>query len=756
MSHVSVYFLYLIAGLLTKNILINAGDKYNENVVITPTSQFIKKEPLTKSVAHLFANPPLKSSIFIFMGLVYFSSDIRIELFRFQEILFYIVGLLSPKLDKIYFLYNHLFKKNVKETTLLQSESEWYQQEEPVKSTLQDRLNRKEIVSRMCDIIVNSKVKDSRGIALIASYGMGKSSTINMAIESITSHHNNYIVCRIDAWGVYSTDEQIQKYIIEKLIKKLSSVVSTTNLSGLPSKYITSLKGAQSLWLDALPLFDNYRSPIKQCDQINELLERVDHYIILIIEDLDRNKEAKNIFNSIAPLIENLNGNGRIKFILSVGDSLNEPDIINRICRYKEFITFDKNHIYSSVKSTITTLLKESDLSYHCEISYFFSKNQNEHSPDFKARESLFSYINTPRDLKFILTQFSLDWRRSLKGCCDILDLLTVTVLKHYETSFIETLVRNNYSDMDFDSILKSESHLKINNVNAAEEIFNYFFNSNKNTNLKKHKRLQCCKNNHHRYFLSIVERLPTEKTTLDKEYFNELYRLKNLCKTSIDVDEILFYINKLTAHKNIYDIIGDFSVISPRNSALPILAVYCDCLLSDLEGRFIGIKDADKIKSLLKNSNIKNNTILYSLTRKTTQSLCVQNLLELASFYSSLNTCNIKKNNKPFIYRISLEKTMNSFIIQAKNHFIDEINQNTVKLFVCAHEIIQIYTQKNHKKNQLRVLMWLKSNDSTLSKALLSFIKDYYSKDALNQYEDIILQSYRMEMNNSLYFKDN
>jgi hypothetical protein len=524
----------------------------------------------------------------------------------------------------------------------------------------------------------------------------------------------------------------------------------------LPSKYITSLKGAQSLWLDALPLFDNYRSPIKQCDQINELLERVEHYIILIIEDLDRNKEAKNIFNSIAPLIENLNGNGRIKFILSVGDSLNEPDIINRICRYKEFITFDKNHIYSSVNRTITTLLKESNLSYHCEISYFFRKDQNKYSLDMKAREALFSYINTPRDLKFILTQFSLDWRRSLKGCCDILDLLAVIVLKHYEASFIEALVRNNYSDMDFDSVLKSETHLNFNNANAAEEVFNYFFNSNKNTNLNKHKRLQCCKNNHHRYFFSIVERLPTEKTILDKEYFDELYRLKRLCKTSTDVSEILFYIKKLTAYKSIYDIIGDFSVISQKNSAIPILTVYCDYLLSDLKSGFFGIKDEDKIGNLLKGRYIKNNTILYSLTRKTTQNLCERNLFALESFYSSLKTCNIKKNNESFIYRISLEKTMNSFINQSSNYFVDKINDDTMKLFICAHEIINFHTQKNHENNEIRVLIWLKSNDSVVSKTLLSFIKDYHSRDTINHYEDNILYSYRMGMNDLLHFNNN
>ncbi|MCW0507548.1 KAP family NTPase [Aeromonas piscicola] len=751
LSECSVFFWYLIVGLLTKHILINAGDRYDERIKIRNPIHLIENRSLEKLLSHLSANLPLKSTIFLFIGLVYFSSETKINIFNFPELLVYVMGLLSPKLNKFIELYCHLFKQKNNNSVALLNDYEWYQQEEPINTTTQDRLNRTELVSRMCDIIVNSKVKDSRGIALIASYGMGKSSTINMVIESITHHQDNYLICRVDAWGAYSSDEQIQKYIIERLIKSLSTVVSTTNLSGLPSKYISSLKGAQSLWLDALPLFDNYRSPVKQCDQINDILERIDHNMVFIIEDLDRNKDAAHIFNSIAPLIENLNGNGRIKVILSIGDALNDPVIINRICRYKEFLIFDKDHIYSHIQKSVTTLLKESDFPYHCSVSYFFKKSMFNNSIEDNVRHALFSYISTPRDLKILLTQFSYDWKKSLKGSCDILDLLAITILKNHEDNLIKALLLTNDTNTEFTKITSQLKNAEFKNIEAAQIIFNYFFKKN-NFSISK-KRLQSCSKNYNRYFLSIVNRAPTTSNSAvnERAYFEDLYHLIKICKTSSNENEILYYIKKILSYVDIDFFIHDFNSINKNNSAAPLIVLYCQYMTNGKSNGLISDEIIGKLPRLIDGLSMRNNSLLRKITKDATTVLMQQNLSLLSFLYTTIDTV---KLNKTFVYTHDFNLIMSNFIVQGELDFKSQISYQILDLFINTYFVImfekdkQAQNDKGKKNYKLKIVSWLYNHNSELSSVMFTYIKKYKISSNHGQQVENIIISLQNEIN--------
>ncbi|RQM70012.1 P-loop NTPase fold protein [Aeromonas hydrophila] len=374
--------IYLLAGMLTKFILINSGD-FNYRHTFYNEGLYRKKDETSTSSIGCFdlklklkqaiVNPPLRISIAVFLTIIYSTNDIEIKSYFNVELVCYLIGLNIPQFIKS-------IRSSLATQPLLDLNSEepntefWYQNEKPVLTLKQDRLNRGELVNRLLNVITSNENVDTRGIAIIGPFGIGKSSLINMTLSEIQMAFHNYIPCRINSWGTYSSEEQIQKYLIEQVINSLDKVTSTTSLSGLPSKYISSLKGAQSLWLDTLPLFYNHSSPRSQLTEIDNLLEKINLKVIIILEDLDRNIDAEAMLNSIAPLIDRLNENGNFRFILSIGEKLNNPNIVNRICRYKEYLSQDRSYVLNSIKESLHSTLKKKKLAYTGDISYFFQQ----------------------------------------------------------------------------------------------------------------------------------------------------------------------------------------------------------------------------------------------------------------------------------------------------------------------------------------------------------------------------------------------
>ncbi|HHQ4530956.1 TPA: P-loop NTPase fold protein, partial [Aeromonas hydrophila] len=253
-----------------------------------------------------------------FFAIIYSTNQIELRDYFTIEIACYLIGLNTPHFFKS-IRQSLATKLPLDELNEEPNSERWHQYEKPILTLNQDRLNRGELVNRLFNVITSNENADTRGIAIIGPFGIGKSSVINMTLSEIQMAFHSYIPCRINSWGTYSSEEQIQKHIIEQVINSLGKVTSTTSLSGLPSKYIHTLKGAQSLWLDILPIFDNHSSPSSQLAEIDNLLVNLKIKIIIIIEDLDRNKDAETMLNSIAPLIDTLNKNSSFRFILSIG-----------------------------------------------------------------------------------------------------------------------------------------------------------------------------------------------------------------------------------------------------------------------------------------------------------------------------------------------------------------------------------------------------------------------------------------------------
>lgn len=716
---------YLISGVFTKNILINSGD-------YTPTHEFHneeiyhlnyrKKNPTVglhdlKHKAYRFlVNPPLRLSIILFLLVSYALSNVKITT---QNILFlsiYFIGILLPHFIKSA-RAEELGVQKEEDFQVFDSDTPWYQHEKPINKMEQDRFQRMPLVNRLYKIITSSNVNDARGIALIGPFGIGKSSLINMAIDAIQRKNSNYILCRINSWGTYESENQIQRNIIEEIISALGKITSTTSLSGLPSKYIHSLKGAQSLWLDALPLFDNHSSPNKQLEKIDGLLSIINHHVILIIEDVDRNHEAEKVINSLASLIDRFNNCENLRFILSIGEKLNTPDVINRICRYKEFLTNNRENTLSSIEMFLKNMIKNSSVIHKDELIKSVSSKPSIFN-GFPS-DAILSYITNPRDLKIILRQIDYDWTEILSGSCNIIDLLIITILKHYEPHVVTMIAKSNTSDIS--KILDPSNYDQdmINNIDAARILFDFLLN--KVNKIDDIAYLQSCAFDIPRYLSILIERnhqslynIPTDQVT-----FRLAEKIKHLSLLSGNEKNvsITFEIIKKIAYLRKEEYLSErFKIIFKGCSLYSSLChIHGEILTGNDKKITKSIGAANKHRL-----GAENPSSTIWLTNKIAELLCVNKLHLLHELYRDF----LNYQNEDHIVRPSPKKIFKSLSNDLSK--FESSNNGDNKTYPYADSIfllIDIYLSKNACVSE--VIEELIKKDSPFKSNLLAFIND-------------------------------
>lgn len=696
------YLTFLISGIATKNILINCGDYnprhelHNEHAYNTyrGTINKIGFYDLKLKVKQKFYNPPLRFTIALFILIVIFYYDVSLNLITSPEIFIYFGGVLLPG-----FTGSVIIRKPKNKNI------HWYQNEKPINDLTQDRLNRKPLVQRLYDIVTSEEYQDMRGIALIGPFGTGKSSVIGMMISKLFENRLNYLVCKIDTWGAYSSDDQIQKYFIEKIINSLNTITSTTSLNGLPSKYIHSLKGVQSFWLDTIPLFDNYSSPDKQLNRINDILCRLDCKILIVIEDIDRNANGEEIINKIAPLFDFLNSCEHFRLIMSFGEKLNNPSIVNRIFRHLEFVSFDRGSIYSSIIKSIENLTKETNDNYVGEYQFFFKDNEDYIT---SVRDRLFEYIETPRDLKIILVQVEHDWKNYLHGCCDILDLLVISVLCHSELNLIIELQKlcdikntydiiNHFSDNDIKASLKKPE--------SAIAILNFLFGYKNRIDQVTPNRLQSCGYDHNMYLKTILARsTPGNNSYIsEQQYFSDLKLLVECCGSQNYIHEqIIPILKRLIEYRKIYNFQRDNLIQNKDNSFIALLSLY---KLS------IGDDNIYNYSISFEKSTLSNLSAAKELIMNITHELAALNLESLKVFYDNLS----KSPAPDMIKCIETSTVMNYFEQQSASS--KDIN---ISLYYAVCAILEYTTDDSH---QNIIETWIKNHNTEFSKKLCAFI---------------------------------
>lgn len=205
-----------------------------------------------------------------------------------------------------------------------------FKPDQPIKSYKEDILGRYPFAQSLGDAILGYQEKDSIVIGLFGAWGSGKTSIINMALEHIDLVSNNKIddekpiVIRFNPWNYSDQNQLVTQFfrqlsvvlrrpdyasdakkagkrleIYAKFFEPFALVPTFGSIVSKLSKVLRIIGSATKSWGD---LKSNDLNAIRA--ELNELLRKQPHKIIVVIDDIDRlnNTEIRQIFQLIKSL----------------------------------------------------------------------------------------------------------------------------------------------------------------------------------------------------------------------------------------------------------------------------------------------------------------------------------------------------------------------------------------------------------------------------------------------------------------------
>ena len=198
--------------------------------------------------------------------------------------------------------------------------------EKPIISKNEDLLGRKKVASNLAKEIEYYKNKDSLTIGIVGKWGSGKTSFINMVLESFKGN-NNYIVIKFNPWNISSRKQLISDFFLQlsnniKKENESNEIIGTIGKTlGTLSKFFKPLGLIPPLSLlgtigDITEkasgfIINEYLEAEKEDleilkGKINQELEDLDKKLLIVIDDIDRlcDEEIREIFQLVKSIAD--------------------------------------------------------------------------------------------------------------------------------------------------------------------------------------------------------------------------------------------------------------------------------------------------------------------------------------------------------------------------------------------------------------------------------------------------------------------
>ena len=347
--------------------------------------------------------------------------------------------------------------------------------EKPIISKNEDLLGRKKVASDLAKEIEHYKNKDSLTIGIVGKWGSGKTSFINMVLESF-KENNNYIVIKFNPWNISSRKQLISDFFLQlsnniKKENESNKIIETIGKSlGTLSKFFKPLGLIPPLSLlgtigditeKASGFINEYVESEKEDleslkDNINNELTNLDKKIIIVIDDIDRlcDDEIREIFQLVKSIADFKN----TIYILSydreiVTKALDKTqqdkgeEYLEKIVQVPLVLPYisksDLDKIFiNRLNITINIPDEEYDNSYFSEIYY------NGLAENFESLRDIERYMNV----------FSLGINLAREEL-NINDYIAITLIKVFEPDLYEYIKNNKeyFSGTKFDEFLNKD-----------------------------------------------------------------------------------------------------------------------------------------------------------------------------------------------------------------------------------------------------------------------------------------------------------
>ncbi|WP_339010750.1 KAP family P-loop NTPase fold protein [Fusobacterium animalis] len=359
--------------------------------------------------------------------------------------------------------------------------------EKPIISKNEDLLGRKKAVSDLAKEIEHYKNKDSLTIGIVGKWGSGKTSFINMVLESFKGN-NNYIVIKFNPWNISSRKQLISDFFLQlsnniKKENESNEIIGTIGKSlGTLSKFFKPLGLIPPLSLlgtigditeKASGFINEYLEAEKEDletlkSNINQELEDLDKKILIVIDDIDRlcDEEIREMFQLVKSIADFKN----TIYILSYDREI----VIKALDKSQQ----DKGEEYLEKIVQVPLVLpyiSKSDLD-----KIFINKlNTSIDIPDEEYDNEYFSKIyynglaesfENLRDIERYMNVFNLGINLAIEEL-NINDYIVLTLIKVFEPNLYEYIKNNKdyFSGTKFNEFLNKD---KKEILGELEEIY--------------------------------------------------------------------------------------------------------------------------------------------------------------------------------------------------------------------------------------------------------------------------------------------
>ncbi len=337
--------------------------------------------------------------------------------------------------------------------------------DKPITNAEDDKLGRSGFAERLAKAIINFDTADSYAIALQGSWGCGKTSVLNMAIQKIEeTTDKKTVIIKFNPWNFTTTgqlidqffatmssklklsegDERLQK--VGGLIEKYSSVLEYTQYIPVVGPYLDVVKNlAKAAGKEIKETVDKkLHDATIQKAKIEGALKEIDFQILVVIDDIDRlpNDQIRLLFQ----LVNSVAGFPHMVYLLSY-----DKDIVARAlddvqgyrgAEYLEKIIQVPFDLPPIDKYRVRSILKD-ELEKIRNIP-------NSVEVDSAHWEQIFGYCIAPivtslRDVKRFCNVLSFSYA-AVKPEVDFSDMAGITAIKVFAPTIYEWIYANRMS----------------------------------------------------------------------------------------------------------------------------------------------------------------------------------------------------------------------------------------------------------------------------------------------------------------------
>lgn len=336
-----------------------------------------------------------------------------------------------------------------------------FNSEKPIEKIEQDILGRSNTANELSRHIINYNSDDSLTIGIIGEWGSGKTSFINMTLETIRKNEE-YIVVNFNPWNISTRKQLISDFFtqlsneigridkfdilkdVSKNLQLLSKIFEPITLIPIPKISIFAslakklLKNTGDFFNDITDFQKNDLNKIKE--ELNSSLKKSKKKILIVIDDIDRlsDDDIKEIFQLVKSIADFKN----TIYVLSydnkiVSDALDNlqngkgEEYLEKIIQVPIILPHisksEINKIFlNKLENFLTISDEEFDKSYWNEL-YLNGFSNN---------------LTNLRDVERYLNSFSFGFN-TIKDELNIIDYMAITLFKVFEPQLYKYIQEN-------------------------------------------------------------------------------------------------------------------------------------------------------------------------------------------------------------------------------------------------------------------------------------------------------------------------